>query len=219
MTDFNDLDHDTRSFALVGQFLRTWALMEISLQQAIGEALRIESTKLEILSANLAFYDKLHILRTLVDVSDFTKDQKTKSKAKLRKLGGHSKKRNMIAHELFAPDVSGKGVQFHIVKARGEFTKPLIVWMPEQFERERATIEKHQAFLDGLTECFKKHPIKPQRYVEALIPFVHTDWPVPMLRTFSPALWNFLNQPVPVPLGSGPTKSQASPQTPEKPQE
>jgi hypothetical protein len=49
MTDFKDLDPETRCYALVGQFLRAWSAMELSLRDAIGAALDIEVVKLQII--------------------------------------------------------------------------------------------------------------------------------------------------------------------------
>ena len=219
MADFKDLDPQTRCFALVGQFLQSWALMEMSMQQTMGIALKIEITKLEILCANLAFYDKLHILRTLVDISDFTDHDKAKAKSKLRKLGNHSKKRNIVAHNLFIPDISNSGVEFQTIKARGEFQKPLIVWMPQHFDRERSLIHGYREFLDHLSECFNKHPIQPKRYVDALLPFIQSDWPVPMPRTIPQAVLSPLTQPTPVRPGSGPATPQTYPQKPDRPEE
>src|SRR5580700_11398979 len=58
MANFENLDPHTRCFALVGQFLQSWSVMERSLQNAIGAALSIETTKLQILCANIRFRDK-----------------------------------------------------------------------------------------------------------------------------------------------------------------
>lgn len=45
MTDFKDLDPETRACALVGQFLQAWSAMELALRDAIGAALKIEVDK------------------------------------------------------------------------------------------------------------------------------------------------------------------------------
>jgi hypothetical protein len=45
MTDFKDLDPQIRCFALVGQFLQAWSIMEATLHDAIGAALSMETTK------------------------------------------------------------------------------------------------------------------------------------------------------------------------------
>ena len=120
MTDFKDLDPETRAYALVGQFLQARSAMELSLQDAIGAALQIELVKLQIICSNLGFRDKINILRTLVDVSSFSED-KAQAYSKLGKLSEYAGKRNMIAHAPFHADSTKAGVEFLTVKARGKF--------------------------------------------------------------------------------------------------
>jgi hypothetical protein len=76
MTDLRDLDPKLRCFASVGQFLHHWSAMELSLHAAIGAALQIEPVQLQILCANIHFRDKIHILMTLIDVSQFPAAEK-----------------------------------------------------------------------------------------------------------------------------------------------
>jgi hypothetical protein len=77
MADFQKLDPETRCFALVGQFLQAWSSMEFCLHTAIGAALNIETTKLQILCANMRFRGKTNIMSTLIDVApSFTDDEK-----------------------------------------------------------------------------------------------------------------------------------------------
>ena len=45
MPEIRDLDHVTRTYALVGRFFQAFSAMELALNDAIGAALNIETTK------------------------------------------------------------------------------------------------------------------------------------------------------------------------------
>src|SRR5947209_8350866 len=108
---FKGLDPEIRCFALVGEFLRAWSLMEASLHDAIGAALNIEGLKVRILCANMRFRDKLHVIASLVYVADsFSYEERSEIRKKLRTLADYSANRNMMAHEPFGPDESKTGV-------------------------------------------------------------------------------------------------------------
>jgi hypothetical protein len=215
MADFQDLDPETRCFALVGQFMQAWAVMESSLHNAIGAALRVEITGLKILCANIEFGAKLYILRTLIDVSPiFPKEEKRKLQATLRELAEYAKLRNMIAHNPFQPDESKKGVEFLAVKARGKYELPKEVWLDEQFRNEGATIDQYRSLLDGLGTRFRARPLTRKNSTAAMHPFF------PPRRTqTSPALWDYLARQAEAPLSTDPPSPEKNAQTPDKPQE
>lgn len=215
MTDFKDLDPETRCYALVGQFLQAWSAMELSLREVIGAALKIESVQLQIIYANLGFRDKTTILRTLIDVSPMLGNEKAGAKLKLRKLSKHSAKRNMIAHDRFGPDESKTGVEFFTVRASGTFEIPKVIWKPKQFEQEISLLCAYRAFLNDLEKRFKEKPLTEQSYTAAVHPFVQVDWNVPMRRTMSPVLLDYLSRP-PQFLDTGPASPIQSTQIPEK---
>jgi hypothetical protein len=64
MTDFKDLDPETRAYALIGQFLKRWSNLEQQIHEAIGAALGLDETRRYILCANLQLRDKINVLRT-----------------------------------------------------------------------------------------------------------------------------------------------------------
>ena len=146
MTDFKDLDPETRAYALVGQFLQAWSAMELALRDAIGAGLDIEAVKLQIISSNLSFRDKVNILRTLVDVFFLSEDEKAQAKSKLQKLSEDSAKRNMIAHALFRADATKTGVEFLTVKARGNLKR--------QYRLESRTIRERNRRPRRLYQCY-----------------------------------------------------------------
>src|SRR5262249_40754138 len=144
------LDPEIRCFALVGEFLRAWSLMESSLHNAIGAAFNIEGIKVRILCANMRFRDKLHVIGSLVDVVHlFSNDERTDIRKKLRTLADYSANRNMMAHEPFGPDESKTGVQFLTVKAKGKVDIPDVIWSLEKFRTESDLVYDYCDFFDG----------------------------------------------------------------------
>jgi len=132
MTEFQDLDPETRAFAMVGQFLQTYAKMEEALDDPIGTALSIDPIKMKILAVNIEFSKKIKILRTLIDISEsFTDDERTDKKSKCKKMITFAENRNIVAHTYFWPDSANKGVEFKTVKASGEFCMDGKVWLDE----------------------------------------------------------------------------------------
>ncbi len=164
---FDKLDPEVRCFALVGQFLHAWSKMEGALHNAIGSALSIETTKLQILIANLGFRDKINVIRTLVDVNPFFAD---KDKAGYQKtfhdLSEYAgKSRNMIAHVPFEPHDTG--VQFAQVKARGKFETPSTLWDTTRFQAELTTVNNFRVFIELVGNRFATQPMPQQAYTAA----------------------------------------------------
>jgi hypothetical protein len=176
MVDFEELDPQTRCFALVGQFLQAWSLMENSLHNAIGAALAIETIKLQILCANMRFRDKTNILGTLINVVNFLSvEEKTQIQKRLRDLADYSPARNMMAHDAFYPDESKEGVEFLVVKAKGgKFDTPAVVWNADRFQSEGAKVDQYRRFLDEVADSFLAQPLPPQNYSAALRRFLKT---------------------------------------------
>jgi hypothetical protein len=217
MTDFRDLDPEIRCFALVGQFLQAWSVMENSLRAAIGAALNIETTKLQILCANMRLRDKINILNTLIDVApDFTDDEKTELRRTFRDLADYSGTRNMMAHDAFHPDDSKTGVEFLTVRAKGKFALPNVVWSVDQFQTEGDKVDQYRDFLDGLEARFRAKPLPQQSYSAALLPFLHPTWP-PKGHTWPPTFLDSLSLPPQEPPDSDQANDETNPQIPEKP--
>jgi hypothetical protein len=225
MTGFDDLDPETRCFALVGQFFQSWSIMESSLHDAIGSALRIEIDKLKILCANIEFDHKIYILRTLIDVSSiFQKDKSSLQKA-MRELAEYAKLRNMIAHHPFQPDESKKGVQFFAVRARGKLEQPEEIWLPTRFQYEAKQMEKYRSILDRIKSSFDAQPLPPPDYARALRPYLDMNmgsdfWRSrrPTWSTMSPAAANLLFHQAQDLPDSGPASQETLSQTPDEPE-
>src|SRR5262249_8441477 len=147
MTDFSQLDPETRAFAYVGQFLRRWSRMEASLHNAIASVLKIETIPMQILSVNIEFRKKAETLGGLLAVSpDYNDTEKKANKRVLNDLADYSKTRNIVAHCAFGPDSTNKGVEFFHIKAGGKFELPKEVWLDEKFQTEGQTIAGYQSF-------------------------------------------------------------------------
>jgi hypothetical protein len=207
MADFQDLDPETRCFALVGQFLHAWSTMEKALHNAIGAALNIEATKLQILVANVRFRDKINILNTLIDIAPFlTRDEdKAPLKKRLRALAEYSGVRNMVAHDPFQPSAPNDGVEFNPIKAKGKFELPNIIWDITKFQEEVAIINSYRDFIEIIHDQFRMQPLPEQSYADALIPFQRRrGWRVPRQQQMSPALWVYLARQAEAPPSTDP---------------
>jgi len=148
-----------------------------------------------IICANISLRDKLHILRTTVDVLDIDKAKYDKL---LRRVGKRAASRNTVAHDQFQPNDEGNGVRFVIVKAKGLYGTPSVVWTEKRFEQEGCLLDGIKAQLIEFNEVLGKSPIKDQAEIPISAWIPSPDWPVPMRRTFSPALYNFQSLPFPV---------------------
>jgi hypothetical protein len=168
MTDIQDLDPETRAFAMVGQFLQAYAKMEETLHNAIGAALSIDPIKMKILAVNIEFSKKIQILRTLIDISEsFTDDQRKTTKSECRKMITFAENRNIVAHTYFGPDKTNKGVEFKTVKASGDFSMTGKVWLDEQFRHEIAQVADFEKLLGDIETKFQSTPVDPSLYVSA----------------------------------------------------
>jgi hypothetical protein len=145
MTDINSLDAETRCLALVGKFLQKWAAMEGAMHLAMQRALELDAFQAAILASNIRLWDKINILRTLVSRLPFDADKIKRFDHVLVAIGEASHKRNMIAHNAFAPSPEGEGVSFSVTKAKGKLAFADIVWGVAEFEKEYAEIERFTA--------------------------------------------------------------------------
>jgi hypothetical protein len=157
--DFTDLDLDVRCFALVGQFFHTWAKMEQALHSAIGSALSIDATKVQVLAVNINFQNKLYVLSTLVSLGQAFTDDEKQTYSKTIEAFRNNAKRNMIAHTPFEPHEAG--VLFEIVKARGSLKADSEAWDVKKFEDQAAIVNGFRAFLDMLNNRFATTPLSP----------------------------------------------------------
>jgi hypothetical protein len=222
MTEFQDLDPETRAFAMVGQFLQTYAKMEEALHDAIGTALSIDQIKMKILAVNIDFSKKVQILRTLIDISEsFTDEERKTAKSECKKMITFAENRNIVAHTYFGPDCTNKGVEFKTVKASGDFSADGKIWLDDEFLRELALAVGFEKLLDGIETKFQSKPIDPSLYVSAFqqdpswYPAINEATRRQLMRA---AIYHQSPQVLGFP-DSGPPNEEPNPQTRDKPQE
>ena len=131
--DFNILDREVRTVALVGMFLQRWASMESAINNAIGKALGLDDLQTLVVAKNIQFRDKTHILRTALTLSDLSPLDREKYDGILNDIAGVSHVRNMMAHDLFLPSQKTDGVEFLVVKAKGRLNFPEEDWPIAKF--------------------------------------------------------------------------------------
>lgn len=153
MTDFHSLDPETRAFALVGCFLAQWAIMESNIREAMGKALGLDQIQVAIINANIQLRDKIHIVRTAVDISPiYPETEKERYKKVLMDISDYSHNRNMMAHGMFGPSTSSDGVEFFVTKAKGKLVFPDVNWSMSKFNEEYERIKDFADELRNLTK-------------------------------------------------------------------
>jgi hypothetical protein len=131
-----------QSFALVGTFLQKWSNMEQHLHIGIYCATKLDPLMNTIICSNLTMREKLNVLRTIVDTSDITpENRKAGFKSMLRDIGEFSPTRNMIAHEYFIPGSNNAGIAFMPIKAKGKFDSSVVAWTAAEFQQHFAKID------------------------------------------------------------------------------
>src|SRR5260370_33334637 len=110
--DFYSMERSTRTFALVGNYLQWWALMELDLDDAIAKALGLTGLQQHVLRSNLQFHSKIHVMGALLHLSALEENEKAHYSDVLNKMGSYSADRNTLAHNLFASSKKTDGVEF-----------------------------------------------------------------------------------------------------------
>jgi hypothetical protein len=216
MTDFKDLDPETRAYALIGQFLKRWSDLEQQIHEAIGTALGLDETRRYILCANLQLKDKVHVLRTLVQQSSFSPDVKESASKELTTILNYTH-RNMIAHEAFELSPDGDGVVFLPIKAKKDFSRPREPWNVNKFQEEGKTIATLAENVTRLKARFSDATTFDLPIFGRMEAMEGSD--MTMRHTMTPALLDFLSRPVSMPPHCDPPNQEKSDQTPDKPQE
>ena len=158
MADIRKLDPDTRCLALVGMYLQRWAIMENTLREVMAQILGTGAIYTAIIASNMQLRDKIHTLRTLINMSGILNEAgKKEYDTLLKQIATASSNRNMLAHDLFYPSDDGNGVAFFITKAKGKFDVPATVWSIDQFEAEFLGIERFTESLERLAMLYEQH--------------------------------------------------------------
>lgn len=152
MTDFNLLEQNLRTWALVGRFFQEWAFVESKLGNVISKGLNLQPMQSAILEANVMFKAKIDIARTLVGVSAIHQEERRKSYTDtLEKIARfYANKRNLVAHNPFVPSEDGKRVRIYRTMAKGDLQFPKIEWSVEDFNRYFAKMDGFYRKLEAL---------------------------------------------------------------------
>jgi hypothetical protein len=134
--DFKSLKPELRAIALVGRYLQLFSFMENEIDDAIGKFLKLENMQMYVLSPNVPFLNKMHILRTLLSISFLTDTRKKHYMSMLNEVMGQSTPRNVIAHSAFAESKETDGVIFLVTRAQGEVKFIETDWSIARFTSE-----------------------------------------------------------------------------------
>lgn len=143
------------AYRLVGQFLHEWGLLEMELRDALQKALGLTALQAAIVGSNTQLRDKLHILRTAVNLAAIPKEEQENYNTTLNQIATYSTTRNMMAHDAFFPSVDGKGVRFFVIKAKGNFDIPHVVWDERKFQEEFDKIAAFTKTIEKLSASFE----------------------------------------------------------------
>lgn len=135
MIDYASLDHNLRTVALVGEWLQYWAMMESELNRCMGRALALDGLQTYIVAKNVQFTAKTHILKTALagsrKVGAADRERYTKL---IDAIATETPVRNMLAHDMFLPSEKTDGVEFLVVKAKGQLKFPEEDWPIQTFQ-------------------------------------------------------------------------------------
>ena len=135
----------TRACALVGAYLRSWAIMEAQLNRTLGRALGLSNLQTVVVTRNVQLRDKLHMVKTLLNLEVFNEEERTTHLKTIKRITNLSTDRNTVAHDMFHEDEKADGVTFFAVKAKGNLEFPDIRWSVRAFaEKAEELFELYQ---------------------------------------------------------------------------
>lgn len=130
------------AFKLVGQFMWHWAALEAELNRSLRTLLGLGALEAIVVTANMGVRDKIHTVRTLVNLhGPGDPDWRARANKTIELIAGISEQRNVVAHTFFAPHKKG-GVEFLTVKAKGALAVPNVVWGLKTFERHEGDMNR-----------------------------------------------------------------------------
>lgn len=195
------------AYWLVGRFMFYWAMLESSLNSGIEKLLMLGTLEGAIVTANLQFRSKIHILKTLMHLKCVESDWRSDALSDLERIGTvNDHWRNTIAH---VPFISAEdGVQFLRVKAKGKLDFPHTHWTRADFDNMRAEVIGLTDRVDEIVSALAKQQRKPTLSdLAALATELQNEQEFP----------NYLGRLAPAPPGSQPSNPETAPETPQEP--
>jgi hypothetical protein len=161
-----DVDNACR---LVGRFFYHWGPLESLVDSTIANLFGVDQLEGLILTANIQFRDKTHIISTALAHKGFNQPPEWQRPAKklINRLGRLTAQRNLLAHAMFQATKDGF-VRLYKVEAKGQFDLPRLYWGPKDFEQKYLLIDCAYQELKSLAEALKG-AIQRRALVEALL--------------------------------------------------
>lgn len=148
MVDTDTMPPDFVATAFVGGFLQRWAYMESDMRDCIEKGLKLGKLEAVMLCSNMSLRDKINLLKTLVSFRlRFDEKERDDFIGVLDGIAGITWMRNMMAHDIFGATEDRQGVQFFVVKAKGNLQFPDTIWPHAKFFEEG---ERITGFRDGI---------------------------------------------------------------------
>jgi hypothetical protein len=140
------------AFALVGEFLWEFAMLEDDLNKLLRQMLGLESINGVILINHIDFAKKVNLAICGMQLQLIQRETTIKE---LNKLYGINDDRKIVAHCLFGPTEQGGAVEFHRTTTNKKLQMDKVVWTKADFEAkfERMTASRHR--LEELTTTVK----------------------------------------------------------------
>jgi hypothetical protein len=217
MIDFRSLDRETRTVALVGRFLQLWALLETTIGNAIGAALRLNKIQEYVLTRNIGFTNKTYVLSALCSVSQLDYREQKECRLLLQAIRNFSGNRNIVAHDVFIDYERTDGVEFLLVRAKGKIDFPDMQWSVDHFEKLFLSLMDFQHAINKL-ETKLRHAKRPDANALAAllasIPSEPTEEPIGL------GSLGRLIRPLPTDhsLETNPANPETDPETPPSPE-
>jgi hypothetical protein len=130
-----EMAHST-ACKLIGEFVFHWNLLEASLNEAIVSLSKLDQLHGVIITANLQFQTKMHIITTLIDFLGRSKPKAWKDAAAETIRAIHkinNEWRTLVVHNLIAP-IDTKKVKFLKVSAKKKLHWPDTTKTKQQFQ-------------------------------------------------------------------------------------
>jgi len=176
----SDVERFHKAFRLIGEFMFHWASLESKLNQTVSTILNMSALEGAILTANITLRDKIALVRTFLNLYGTAGEVEVKALDKiLIEISDLSNDRNIVAHNMFAPE--REGVKFYITKAKGKLSLPKTIWSDSDFDKKLDRMNRLETGLDAVIAAIqgnKHRGLKPGSTRNALLS--PADGPAPL---------------------------------------
>lgn len=157
MDPYDKLDDETLCFALVGQFMWHWSMLENTVDEALGNALDLSYMQMTVLSDHINFMGKLKILTGAITIATFNADQRRDFHATVDSLTPLYRDRNVVAHHLFGPIKDRRGVTFFTRQTKKTVRLSEEFWSEEECEMRFRRLEEAERSVRDLSRGLERH--------------------------------------------------------------